>query len=184
MCGMVTKNEHMSTRLLVLFLAEGAALFDLKEERIPNLWLLTGLLFSLTGQILFFRDSRSNPDFLSALIPLLLLLPFYLLRMIGAGDIKLLMVTGAFMKPGQILRQLLFTFLSASVCAVLHIFFSPSDSDDSHPFERFRCLIRYLYTFRLSGCREPYWRGARGEEKVHLAVYIFAALIPWAAGWY
>ena len=88
------------------------------------------------------------------------------------------------MKPGQILRQLLFTFLSASVCAVLHIFFSPSDSDDSHPFERFRYLIRYLYTFRLSGCREPYWRGARAEEKVHLAVYIFAALIPWAAGWY
>lgn len=174
----------MSTRLLVLFLAEGAALFDLKEERIPNLWLLTGLLFSLTGQSLFFRDIRSNPDFLSALIPLLLLLPFYLLRMIGAGDIKLLMVTGVFMKPGQILRLLLFTFLSASVCAVLHMFFSLSDSDDFHPFERFRCLIRYLYTFRLSGCREPYWRDARAEEKVHLAVYIFAALIPWAAGWY
>ena len=174
----------MNTRLLVLFLAEGAALFDLKEERIPNRWLLTGLFFSLACQSLLFRDSRLHPDFLSALLPFLLLFPFYLLRMIGAGDIKLLMVTGVFMKPGQILRLLLFTFLSASVCAVLHIFFSPSDSNDFHPFERFRYLLRYLYTFRISGCQEPYWRGRQSEEKGHLAFYIFAALIPWAAGWY
>lgn len=118
----------MNTRLLVLVLAEGAALSDLKEEKIPNRWVLTGFLLSLTGQILFCRESRWHPEFLSALIPFLLLIPFYLFRMIGAGDIKLLMVTGIFMKPGQMLLLLLFTFLPAAVYAVLRLCLSPSGS--------------------------------------------------------
>lgn len=174
----------MNTRLLVLVLAEGAALSDLKEEKIPNRWVLTGLLLSLTGQILFCRESRWHPEFLSALIPFLLLIPFYLFRMIGAGDIKLLMVTGIFMKPGQMLLLLLFTFLPAAVYAVLHLCLSPSGSDRFPIFDRFHSMKRYVYTFSGSGGLEPYWKGSRPEEQVHLAVFIFGALIPWAAGWY
>lgn len=180
----------MNTRFLVLTLAEGAALFDLKEERIPNLWLLTGLLFSLAGQLLLFRDSRRHPEFLSALIPLLFLLPFYLLRMIGAGDVKLLMLIGVFMAPGQILRLLLLTFLSAAVCAVLRSCISWSDSNRVRFSERFRYLKTYIYTVRSSVLLrpsvmwEPYWNSSRPEERVHLAVYVFAGLIPWAAGLY
>lgn len=174
----------MNTRLLVLVLAEGAALSDLKEEKIPNRWVLTGFLLSLTGQILFCRESRWHPEFLSALIPFLLLIPFYLFRMIGAGDIKLLMVTGIFMKPGQMLLLLLFTFLPAAVYAVLHLCLSPSGSDRVSLFDRFRSMKRYVYIFSTSGSLEPYWKDSRPEEQVHLAVFIFAALIPWAAGWY
>ena len=174
----------MNTRLLVLVLAEGAALSDLKEEKIPNRWVLTGLLLSLTGQILFCRESRWHPEFLSALIPFLLLIPFYLFRMIGAGDIKLLMVTGIFMKPGQMLLLLLFTFLPAAVYAVLHLCLSPSGSDRFPLFDRFHSMKRYVYTFSGSGGLEPYWKSSRPEERVHLAVFIFGALIPWAAGWY
>ena len=174
----------MNIRLLVLVLAEGAALSDLKEEKIPNRWVLTGLLLSLTGQILFCRESRWHPEFLSALIPFLLLIPFYLFRMIGAGDIKLLMVTGIFMKPGQMLLLLLFTFLPAAVYAVLRLCLSPSGSDRFHLFDRFHSMKRYVYTFSGSGGLEPYWKDSRPEEQVHLAVFIFGALIPWAAGWY
>lgn len=174
----------MNTRLLVLVLAEGAALSDLKEEKIPNRWVLTGFLLSLTGQILFCRESRWHPEFLSALIPFLLLIPFYLFRMIGAGDIKLLMVTGIFMKPGQMLLLLLFTFLPAAVYAVLRLCLSPSGSDRFPLFDRFHSMKRYVYTFSGSGVLEPYWKDSRPEEQVHLAVFIFGALIPWAAGWY
>lgn len=174
----------MNTRLLVLVLAEGAALSDLKEEKIPNRWVLTGLFLSLSGQILFCRESRWHPEFLSALIPFLLLIPFYLFRMIGAGDIKLLMVTGIFMKPGQMLLLLLFTFLPAAVYAVLRLCLSPSGSDRFHLFDRFHSMKRYVYTFSGSGGLEPYWKDSRPEEQVHLAVFIFGALIPWAAGWY
>ena len=174
----------MNIRLLVLVLAEGAALSDLKEEKIPNRWVLTGLLLSLTGQILFCRESRWHPEFLSALVPFLLLIPFYLFRLIGAGDIKLLMVTGIFMKPGQMLLLLLFTFLPAAVYAVLRLCLSPSGSDRFHLFDRFHSMKRYVYTFSGSGGLEPYWKDSRPEEQVHLAVFIFGALIPWAAGWY
>ena len=174
----------MNIRLLVLVLAEGAALSNLKEEKIPNRWVLTGLLLSLTGQILFCRESRWHPEFLSALVPFLLLIPFYLFRLIGAGDIKLLMVTGIFMKPGQMLLLLLFTFLPAAVYAVLHLCLSPSGSDRFPLFDRFHSMKRYVYTFSGSGGLEPYWKGSRPEERVHLAVFIFGALIPWAAGWY
>ena len=62
--------------------------WDLKEKRIPN-----GLLLAGAGVCLFFKASGQPPGVLAALLQggaaLLLASPLWLLRMAGAGDVKL-----------------------------------------------------------------------------------------------
>jgi len=85
-----------------------AAFWDLRERRIPNAVTLPALALALcihgatqAGQGLLF-------SFLGALAAGALLLPGYLLRATGAGDVKLLMAVGAFLGwPAALLAGLL-----------------------------------------------------------------------------
>lgn len=52
-------------------------------------------------------------------IGLLLLLPFYVLRMMGAGDVKLMAVVGAFVGSNDILGAFLSTLIAGGVLALI-----------------------------------------------------------------
>lgn len=76
---------------------------DAKELKIPNkltfVLLCTGLIFNvLSGLILYGPAMLLNiiTAWLAGLLPAFILLPFYILRMIGAGDIKFFAALGAF----------------------------------------------------------------------------------------
>ena len=77
---------------------------DLSTEKIPN-WLTFSALFC--GFALNTYFAQLNGVFLSFLgfaLAFAILIPTFLLKILGAGDIKLMMGIGAFMGP-----QLLFT---------------------------------------------------------------------------
>lgn len=173
----------MHLPILILFLAEGAALLDLKEDRIPNGWLLTGTLLGLVEWMLSSGLKGFCAGLLSALLPFLLLFPFFLFRMIGAGDIKLLMLTGLFMKPDEILNCLFLSFLFAAVYAGC-FFLRVEEGRKGSLFEGIRHLSLYAQGFLLRGERPAYWKQSKPGRRVHMAVFIFFAVIPWAAGWY
>lgn len=114
----------------MLALLLGVALvFDLRYRRIPN-W-LTG-----TGLIAGLAFSLVPPDGLSAINGLgsgsglsrslfgmltgfSIMLPFYLLRAMGAGDVKLVAVVGTFLGPLQTGGMVLLTFLAGGVLSLL-----------------------------------------------------------------
>ncbi|MGN0361587.1 MAG: prepilin peptidase [Bilifractor sp.] len=173
----------MRVNILILFLAEGAAMLDLREGRIPNGWILTGVLLGLAELHLIsgIRDYRSG--LLSALLPFLLLFPFFLFRMIGAGDIKLLMLVGFFMNPREILECLFLSFLFAAIYAAC--FFLCAAGNRKRYFSgSIRHLQHYIQGVLQNGERPAYWKQSRPEERLHMAVFIFFAVIPWAAGLY
>ena len=57
---------------------------------------------------------------------LLLLLPLYLLGACGAGDVKLMAMTGAFLGPQDALGAILMTFLAGGLLAALHWHLAPA----------------------------------------------------------
>ncbi|MCC6095054.1 MAG: A24 family peptidase [Eubacterium sp.] len=173
----------MDLPVLILFLTEGAAMLDLKEERIPNGWLLTGLMLGMAEQVLLPGGRALRTDLLSVLIPFLLLFPFFLFRMIGAGDIKLLMLIGFFMKPQEVLICLFLSF-AAAAGYVIFVFLRSGDSWKSCFSRRTRYLQRYMQGVLLRGERPAYWKQSMREDRLHLAVFICFAVIPWAAGCY
>ena len=101
---------------------------DLRTRRIPNALVfggaVLGLLFNSAlppGDGLFIQVF-GGIGFLSALggltLGLCLLLPMYAMRALGAGDVKLMAMIGAFVGPGTVAGITLLTLLAGGVLAL------------------------------------------------------------------
>lgn len=101
---------------------------DLRSRRISNQLVLIGSLIGIVlhaflpkGQGLF--DSiPGGTGYLTALfgfgVGLVLLMPLYLFRALGAGDVKLMAMAGAFLGPASVMGAVLLTFLAGGLLAI------------------------------------------------------------------
>lgn len=107
-------------RTLVLFvLLVAAAVHDVRTYRIPN-WLTGGgLAFALVYTAVVPPTYNASWTWAPAgmLLGFATLLPLYLLRAMGAGDVKLMAMTGAFLGLQGTVFALLFTFVAAGLAA-------------------------------------------------------------------
>lgn len=103
---------------------------DLRARRIPNLLVLLLLGAGITLNVIGPANGRegifshfpgalgAGPALLGVLLGLALFLPFYLLRAMGAGDVKLLAALGAFVGPGEIIGLALGILVAGGLLAV------------------------------------------------------------------
>ncbi|MDE2343795.1 MAG: prepilin peptidase [Betaproteobacteria bacterium] len=103
-------------------MAAVAAYHDLKARRVPNsLVLLGGVLavaLSLSMQSPSFRQLVEG-----AVVGLMLFLPFYLMGKMGAGDVKLMVVVGAFLGVKGALVSALLAMLAGGLLALWFLAF-------------------------------------------------------------
>lgn len=102
---------------------------DLRTRRIPNVLVFPGALAGLAlnaalpaGAGLFIapHGAIGLPWALAGLaLGLLLLLPMYMLRTLGAGDVKLMAMLGAFVGPLAVAGIVVLTLLAGGVLALL-----------------------------------------------------------------
>lgn len=109
--------------LLLLLAAHlaGAVYWDIRERRVPNKVVLSGLITALV----FHAAASGLPGLgmavAGALTGLLVLLPVNLLRLMGAGDVKLMAMAGAFgASPKTALWMVLCTLLAGGLLVLLY----------------------------------------------------------------
>jgi prepilin peptidase CpaA len=106
----------MSVALVGLMLA--AAVFDLRSRRIPNALTVSG--FGIAVALRFAAGPGAGIDGLTgAVLAFVLCLPFFVLRVLGGGDAKLLMAVGAFMGPRDVLMAMLVIASIGGIIAAL-----------------------------------------------------------------
>ncbi len=82
-------------QVLLLLLVIPAALYDSRQRRVPNWLALAGLLLGI-GLNSFLYESTGLLTSLKGLgVAFLIYFPLYLLRAMGAGDVKLMAAIGA-----------------------------------------------------------------------------------------
>lgn len=106
-----------------------AAAIDVRSRRIPNRLVGSGMIAALALHLLapsgagLFSFWWGSPGVSQSLLGLLaglaLFMPLYLLRAVGAGDVKLLAMVGAWLGPQLLLGATLLSVLAGGVMAIV-----------------------------------------------------------------
>ena len=115
-----------STLTLLAALLVGAVLTDLRSRRIPNKLVLSGLTAALVlhafalfaGQPSLAGAAWWSP-LAAAATGFALMLPLHLLRAMGAGDVKLMAMVGAFIGPAAVAHATLYTLLAGGLLSLV-----------------------------------------------------------------
>lgn len=114
--------EHLPAQpipLCVVVLAIVTASTDLVARRIPNRIVLGGLIVALITQVWLHGPRSGGAAWIEgALVGFALLLPFYLVRGMAAGDVKLMTTIGAWVGPAFALHIVLVTLLIGGVWSI------------------------------------------------------------------
>lgn len=109
--------------LLAVFLAAWAGAMDWRYRRIPNWLTVPGLLAGIAVNTAAAGWSGAKASLLGAGLGLLILLPFVLIKALGAGDWKLIGAIGACLGPSRLLAVLVGSMLVAGVMALALIIY-------------------------------------------------------------
>ena len=96
-------------QLLVALLVIPAAMFDFRSRRIPNWLTLTGLVLGIGLNSFLYETSGLLMALKGMGLALLIYFPLWLVRGMGAGDVKLMAMIGAIVGPANWLGVLLLT---------------------------------------------------------------------------
>ncbi|MFC5301299.1 A24 family peptidase [Azospira restricta] len=105
--------------LVLVALLLAAALTDFRHHRVSNRLVLGGLLAAFAFHLVVPTTVGVWSGVLGMLLGFALLLPFYLLRGMAAGDVKLMAMVGAFVGPALTFWAVVATFLIGGVWAIV-----------------------------------------------------------------
>ena len=113
---------HNLVVLALLCAILAAAVYgDVRSHRISNTLTLHGLMAGLGLQYLAGGLHGVTSGLLGAGVGLACFAPFYLLRAMGAGDVKLLAAVGAFLGPQGAFYAALFSLLAGGLAAIGYV---------------------------------------------------------------
>lgn len=127
--------DPLSNQLLIMVLLALlviALLSDMRERRIPNQLVGIGLLLGLAGHTWLAGIGGLAVAASGALVGLLCLLPFYMSGGLGAGDVKLMAMCGAFLGPLQVAMASVASLLIGGLIGVLWAFWQFAAGDDEY----------------------------------------------------
>lgn len=112
--------HHIFIIVLVFFLLV-AVWQDIRHFRIPNILILSGAVIGVLLNVSLPQDMGglgAPSSFVGLGVGLVILLPFYMLRTMGAGDIKLMAMIGAFVGPSNILIITIYVLLAGGILSL------------------------------------------------------------------
>jgi prepilin peptidase CpaA len=146
----------MSTEVIffTFLVTTSAAFFDLRTRRIPNALPLVACAFALA-----WHTWQGGPEgFWTSLGGLgagvAFMLPGWLLRFTGGGDVKLLAAVGSLLGPATVVHAFVLSILAGAIIAAVYGLYAWARLGAASPVPRYGSMIAlFLSTGRLSYAR-------------------------------
>lgn len=152
--------------MMLLGLLAVALVADLRARRIPNGLVLVGLAVGTIGQCVQSGLPGLASAASGAAIGLACLLPFYIRGAMGAGDVKLMAMCGAFLGPLQIVVAAVASLLIGGLVGVAWFFWQYFSKPDEALPDDVACYLDPSATVT----------GQRSDSPVPYALAIFAGV--------
>lgn len=164
-------------QFLLILLLIAAVIMDYKYDRIPNVIIVFGLA---TGLFFRFRETGWHGIFSAGVVILIsfcILYPLFCIGGIGAGDVKMLLMTGSFVSVDKQLHVMMFSFIIGALLSIEKMI-----SEDN-----FKERMQYLFSYLMDVLRTGQWK-LYGENpgmdshkyksnKIHFALPIFLSVM-------
>lgn len=108
-------------KIVLLCTVVAAGLYDLRYRRIPNWLNLSAMAIGVTLNLLLFASHGFVLALLGIGCSLLVYIPLYLLRGMGAGDVKLMAAVGAIAGPRNWLGIFLVTAILGGIVSFIYV---------------------------------------------------------------
>jgi prepilin peptidase CpaA len=159
--------------LLLALLLLAATAGDIRSYRINNATVAAGVAAGLVLSFVTGGLSSLAVSIMAAIIPAVLLIVLFALRMLGAGDIKLFCAVGAIAGVAFILPAMAFSFLAGGIAALFIMLVRGNIK------QRLRHIAAYLKASFLTGKLGPYtdFSDKSDGAKFHFSLAIAAGCI-------
>ena len=158
---------------LVLLLA-AAVFFDFTKGKIPNLLVIGGGVLALILQFYLGGIAGVFRAVLGMLLPCLVLYVLFSIGVLGAGDIKLLAMTGAFLGTYRTLLCMALAFIVGAVISLVKM------CHNGNYVGRMQCFAAYVQEVIRSGKWKLYDSGESMKNRIHFSLPILiGAVILW-----
>jgi prepilin peptidase CpaA len=145
---------------------------DCLEYRIRNPIIIFGLLLSLFYQITIAKMNGLHNWLLGCILPILILGILFLVKVLGAGDIKLFSVIGGFCGPRFVLRAIVVSFVIGALLSIIQIIRYRS------LMNRLQYLAKFISKSFSEKERKPYYVASRDGRScvIHFSIAIVMAV--------
>ncbi|MCW8109363.1 A24 family peptidase [Alteromonas ponticola] len=136
----------LTLTLITLFLFAIAVWWDFRAFTIPNWLTLLFFCIGIFANFVLFGALQAAIAFATGFGVLVIMFPLFAFRLIGAGDVKLMMAVGAIMGTLPTFLTLVWGIIFGSVLAILFGAFKTGVSGVAKTFKRYyHCLIIRTY---------------------------------------
>ena len=144
-----------------------AVITDVRCYKVKNIMIAA----FLGAEIMFYAISIEHRNFFAGLLglaaPFVVLFPLYILKMLGAGDIKLFCSIGFLVGVKDVLYSIIYSYLFGFVIAVIIMI------NRDNFLARFKSLFYYLKSCILSMCILPYGGlNPQSDGRMHFTIPI------------
>ena len=146
-----------------------ALYFDLRFQRIPNQFCLIVVVIGFSLQLYLHQIDGLLNAFLGLSLAFIILFPAFLIKAIGAGDVKLMMAIGTITGYQLIIWSIVYAVIVGALSSVLLAFYKTGWQGLKST------LIRYYQCFYL----KQYFKPSEGEAASFRVPYAPALALGW-----
>lgn len=165
------RKERREFLIYLITLLGLAVYYDVRYFRIPNVLIGIGMITGITYQFIC-KTSTCSEVLLGMFLPIVILFLLFYLHMLGAGDIKLLSMTGIFLGK-SIFSVIWQSFVIAAIISFFQLLIQKSFR------KRISYFISYCFHSVKNGTIAPYYEPEKDQYKnaMHFSIAIFFAVM-------